>query len=257
MADLSRHAGRGDLDRPGAAGDLGVHEGEVEPVAEGGVGRHGINLFWDRGALAGERRLVDLERRRANDPPVGRHQVASFDHDDVAGHDLVHVHDVDFAASADAGLDHHHLLQRRDAGLGLALLAHAEIGVQQCEEDQQHPGWHLVRDEKAEDARAEQHDLHRVCVLAQEDLPARLLRGVGELVEPERGLTGLDLGRRQADGLVDVLGVERVLDGQRMPGRRPGRCRRGNRRRRHVQSSTRRLEITVGREGAAFIIRMG
>ena len=42
----------------------------------------------DRRALAGQRRLLRLQRRRAQDPPVGGDDVARLDLDEVAGHEL-------------------------------------------------------------------------------------------------------------------------------------------------------------------------
>ena len=48
-----------------APGDLGVHERHVDPVAERRIRGDGIGLLRDRQALPGQRRLVDLERRRA------------------------------------------------------------------------------------------------------------------------------------------------------------------------------------------------
>ena len=43
-------------------------------------------VLGDRRALAGERGLLGLERRRADDPAVGGHDVAGLDLHDVAGH---------------------------------------------------------------------------------------------------------------------------------------------------------------------------
>ena len=57
-------------------------------------------------------------------------------------------------------------------------------------------------------------------VLAQERLPARLLRRLGELVRPVRGAPGLGLGARQAALERDALALERGR-------RRRGRARRG------------------------------
>ena len=65
VADLGRHAGGGHEDRARAAGDLGVHERQVDAIAEPGVGRDGLDLLGHRDALAGQRGLVDLEGRRA------------------------------------------------------------------------------------------------------------------------------------------------------------------------------------------------
>ena len=48
-----------------------------------------IDDLGDRRALAGEPGLLDLERRRHQDPAVGRDLVAGLEADDVAGHQLL------------------------------------------------------------------------------------------------------------------------------------------------------------------------
>ena len=59
---------------------LRVHVDHVGAVAERGVRRRdGVDALADRQALAGQRRLGDLERRRAQDAPVGRDDVAGLD----------------------------------------------------------------------------------------------------------------------------------------------------------------------------------
>ena len=70
--------------------------------------------------------------------------------------------------------------------------------LKQGQADEHDAGRDLVREEEAEDARDQQDDLHRVLVLAQERLPARLLRRVGEVVRSVLGAAGLDLGGREA-----------------------------------------------------------
>ena len=66
-------------------------------------------------ALAGQRRFVDLERRRGQDPAVGRDEVAGLDVDDVARDELLHRDLDERAVAPDLGLDDHHLLERGDA----------------------------------------------------------------------------------------------------------------------------------------------
>ena len=64
-------------------------------------------------------------------PSAGTRSPASII-DDVARHELLHGHLGDLAAAPHPGLDDHHLLQRGDARLGLALLAQAQPGVEQA-----------------------------------------------------------------------------------------------------------------------------
>ena len=92
-----------------------------------------------------------------------------------------------------------------------------EEGVEQRQQDEHHAGHELAGQEQADDARAQQHDLHRVAVLAQQRSPAWLLGGFGELVRPVLGAPGLDLGRRQARRWVDGLRREGLLRAHGVP----------------------------------------
>ena len=60
--------------------------GAVAERHVGGGQRTGV--LGDRRALPGQRGLLRLQRRRPDDPTVGRHDVAGLDLDDVAGNDL-------------------------------------------------------------------------------------------------------------------------------------------------------------------------
>ena len=89
LAHLGLHAGRRDDDGRGAAGDRGVLEQHVGAVAQPDVrGGQRAGILGDRRALAGQRGLLRLERRRPHDPPVGGHDVAGLDLHDVARHDV-------------------------------------------------------------------------------------------------------------------------------------------------------------------------
>src|SRR5262249_26082373 len=116
---------------------------------------------------------------------------------------------------------------------GLPLLPQAEDRVEQRQEDQYQAGLELLDRVKAHDARHQQHDLHRIRVLADERAPPGLLLGLGELVGAEPLGPRRHLGRAQAAlrvdllGLEDLAGAERVPDGAVGPGRRAGRGRPG------------------------------
>ena len=217
VADLGRHPGRRDQDRARAAGDLGVHERHVDAVAEGGVGGDRVDLLGRRDALAGERRLVDLEGRRGQDPRVGRDEVAGLDVDDVARDELLHRDLGELAVAADLGLDDHHALERRRARLRLALLVHGHPGVEQGQQDEEDAGVELAGQEQADDARDEQHDLHRVRVLAHERLPARRLLRLGERVRAVRRASRVGLGGRQAGSRIDLEATRDLVRRQRVP----------------------------------------
>ena len=109
--------------------------------------------FDDRHALAGQRRLGDLERRGLEQAPVGRDDVSRLDRDDVAGDELVGRDLSELAVAADLRLDDHHLLQRRDGRGGLALLVQPEHGVEDGEQQQDDPRAVLPERDDAADAR--------------------------------------------------------------------------------------------------------
>ena len=112
-----------------------------------------IELLGHGRALAGQRRLVDLQRRRADDAAVRGHEVAGLDQDDVARDQLLHGHLGDLAVAHDPGLDDHHPLERGDAGLRLALLVEAHDGVEQGQEDERDAGPELTGQEEADRRR--------------------------------------------------------------------------------------------------------
>ena len=83
--------------------------------------RAGVLGHWR--ALAGERRLLHLERRRRDDPAVGGNHVARLEQHDIAGHELRRVDLVDAPGPTHPGVRDLQLGQRVDAGPGLHLLA--------------------------------------------------------------------------------------------------------------------------------------
>ena len=123
----------------------------------------------------GERRLLDLQRRGHEQPPVRRDLVAGLEGDDVAGDDLLR-RDVDpLAAAADVRVDQEHLLERGDALRGLALLVEAQDRVQHGQADDHETRGPLLERDDADDRGAEEDELHQVAVLPEERPPARLL----------------------------------------------------------------------------------
>ena len=155
--------------------------------------------FRNRQALAGQRRLGDLERCRLQQPAVRGHDVSGLDRDDVAGNELLCGDLDELPAPEDSRLDDHHLLERGDRRRRLALLVQAENGVEQRQEEQDQAGAELVQRPDAPDPGDEQDDLHRVAVLTHERAPARLALGGDErvravLLEPPRGFVGCETG---------------------------------------------------------------
>ena len=167
----------------------------------------------DRQALAGQRRLLDLQRRRDADPAVGGHPVARLDEDDVAGHELLGV-DLDrLAVAAHPGDGLHHLGQRLDALLRLRLLAQADHRVEHGQAGQHQRRPDVPGHDQVHDRGDQQHDLHEVLVLAHEGLQTGLLLGAGQRVgavvlQPFGGLGRAQaLGHVHAEPLRDLGGL--------------------------------------------------
>ena len=182
----------------------------------------GVDLLRDREALAGQRRLVDLERRRRQDPAVGRDEVAGLDVDDVARDDAP-PSATEASAPSRRTLAWTTIIFWRAATLAEALPSWLRpiAGVEQRQPDQHDAGGELAREEEAQDAGAEQHDLHRVLVLAEERLPARLLRRVGELVLARSWRWRFWTSAAVRPGSsVTAWRCERLVGRQRVPGRR-------------------------------------
>ena len=144
----------------------------------------GSTRFGDRRALSGEPRLLDLQRRRHQDPAVRRHLVAGLEADDVPGDQVLGRDLDDLAVALDAGGDDQHLPQRGDALGGLALLVQAHHGVEHGQAEDDQPGRDVLERDDADDGRSDQDQLHQVAVLAQKRPPGGLLRLLGQLVRP-------------------------------------------------------------------------
>ena len=90
VPDLGRHAGRGDDELAGAAGDVGVHVDHVGAVAERRVGAARRPR---RPSTTGRLSPVSADSATSSvaaceQAAVGGHDVAGLDRDDVAGHEL-------------------------------------------------------------------------------------------------------------------------------------------------------------------------
>ena len=151
-------------------------------------------------ALSGQGRLVDLQRRRLEDAPVGGDGVAGREKHDVADDDLLGVDLGLGAVAADAGGCLDHRLEGVHRALRLALLAQADRGVQDGDREHERGGAPLL-DRERHDRCADQDDLHVAAVLVEEPPPAghRLLLGqrVGAVLGQQfRRLDIREAGRR-------------------------------------------------------------
>ncbi len=130
-------------------------------------------LLLRRDALTGQGRLVDLQRRRRDDAPVGGNLVARGQKDDITDDDLFGG-DLELGPTpAHPGGDLHHRLERVHRTLGLALLSQTHHRVEEGERDEQDSGVPLA-DRSGHDRRADEDQLHVGAVLIEEAQPPRL-----------------------------------------------------------------------------------
>ena len=218
MADLGRHPGRGDDELAGTASDVGVHIHHVGPVPQRRTGSlDGPGRLGDGQALPGERRLRDLQRRRPQQPSVGRDDITGLDRDDIARHELRGGDLGQLAVPHDLGLDDHHLLQGGDGGSGLPLLTQAENRIEQRQEDQHDAGLPLLQRVEAPDTGHQQDDLHRIGVLADERPPPRLNLPSVETVRAKPPGTRYRLRRAETALPVYIFRLENLVSAQRVP----------------------------------------
>ena len=190
------------LGRP--ASHLGVLEHEVGPVAEWHVGFgdcHGV--LGDRCALAGQRRLLHLQRCRRHDPSIGGHEIAGLHEDDVAGHQSARIDLDDRSVTTDPCHRHLELGERIDARQRLALLIGPHHHVEGHEQADDEAGADLA-DREARHRNDEQHDVHRIGDLALGHFPEGRRRLGRHLVAAVLGESMLDLGVGEPGGGIDL-----------------------------------------------------
>jgi len=111
--------------------------------------------------------------------------------------------------------------------------------VEKRQQDQQDARAELLERVEAADAGREQHELHRVAVLAEERVPAGLGLASGELVRAEPLGPRGRLGRAETALSIHPFGVQDLIDAERVPRGpavrgRPSRSRCTRRSRSHM-----------------------
>ena len=193
-----------------------------ERSPSGDVGaREDAGVLRDRRALAGQGRLLRLERRGAEDPPVGGDDVAGLDLDDVARDEVDRRDERHRAVAHHLGLRHLQVRERVDAGPRLQLLPRAEDDVEEDEQRDDDAGRDLA-DREAHRRDGDEHDVHRIAELLQRHGPHRRrllaldrVRAVAR--EPRRRLAAgqarCRIRLQRGDDVRRVAGVRRQLPG--------------------------------------------
>ena len=158
---------------------------------------------------------------------VGRHAIAGFQQDDVAGHQAGHVHHLPLAATQHPRGRRQHGLQGGQRLFGLALLDETDQGI-----DQHHRHDHrrvdVVAEQSGQHRRGDQEQDQRVVELLQESAQRRTPRRRRQAVGAMPGQAWSDIVIRQPFGprvqlLQDLVGAGGV----------PGQGGRGLRSRLH------------------------
>ena len=126
--ELSFAPGRHDQRLGGSAHHRASHEYEIgreRGLAHGGAGRRRRALF-GRVGLAGEKRFIDIEVARFDQPGIGGYEIAGREKNDIAGHDLRRWNVDRRSIAKRLGGKRDLLAQTLRGVLGLALLHHVE-----------------------------------------------------------------------------------------------------------------------------------
>ena len=206
-----------------APGHVRVHVDHVGAVAERRLGRlDGLPRPWRR---AGSRRSAPTPPPRASPPTAGgrrRHDVARLDRDDVPGHELLAGIWTSSPSRCTLALTIIIFCSAATASAAFPSWRRPSTALNSVRKSSTSPVPKLVQRVEAADARNEQDDLHRVAVLAHERPPARLDRGLGELVRADRGNPGRGFGGREAAAGFDAQPPDGVIGSERVPCNRPG-----------------------------------
>ena len=191
----------------GSDGRTGVEHPDT--LGECGVSRHRIDRLVHGFALTGERRFLNLEVAYLDETDIGRNPVACLHCDDVAGDEIDRVDLVAAVVAFDVGHTARQPLQR------LHRSNRSQLGDEshQCV-DQQRNG-HCSRLDELTDRDPSHHcggeeDDHGAADLVPQDRPSRQLPALLERVAPDGSTTTHDLGRVEADGLVDAKTLEHL-----------------------------------------------
>ena len=207
LAHLGGHAGLAHHGPAAAVDHGGAHVEHTVAVAQGNLALAGDggDLLLHRHALAGEGGLLGLQAGALDDAAVGGHGVAGLQDDDVAGDQLVAAEHDHLSVPQHLAGCRRHLLEGLNGLLRLALLVHAQHGVDEHhDQDDEHIREALagVGGGDAGDRRGhQQNNDHGVAQLLEEALEQGDFLSLGQLVwaillQPAAGLLACQPGLR-------------------------------------------------------------
>jgi len=174
----------------------------AKPITDGSIGGHGLDLLVDWHRFAGQRRLVDTQVARLQQPYVRRQAVAGSQQYHIPGHQLGGI-EVLLAAIAQ-----HHRVRRQQMPnrlqrfFRLALLNEADHHVDHHHR-QDHEGVDQMPHQAGYQRRGDQHIKQKIVEMTQQALPDTRRLG---LIEPigtvlQQALPGLFVAEAGTRGL--------------------------------------------------------
>ncbi len=180
-AHFGGHAGGDDQCLEPAAGDDGVHVNHVAAFGQNGLGVYRRGRLGHRMRFAGQRRFGDFGRMGDEDAGVGRHAVAGFEQQNVAGNQVDGGNHGLVPGPAHPGNRRQHVAQGGQRRLGPVLLEEAEGGVDEDDDGDDH-GILEVADNAGQHGGTEENDDEKTAELVDELKPGRTRRFFGQLV---------------------------------------------------------------------------
>ena len=230
---LGAHPGGSDNRLPASVGRGGAAEHHVAAIAERHVVGNRRGVFRDRQALAGECRLRRLQRRRLDQPAVGRKGVAFLDEDDVARHERRRRYAVPLPAANHRGIGRGHRPKGRHGRFGARFLHEAHHRIQEHDGTDRE---RLVRqggvafhgpDRRGDGGGDQQQDDEHVLELRQEPQPGRHRFRRGQLVRAVFGEAGVRLFVGEPAPRIRPERGEHIAGRQPIGANRPSRFRGG------------------------------
>jgi hypothetical protein len=172
----------------------------------------------DRHRFAGERRFFDPQVDALHQAQVGRDVIAGFQHHQVARHQLAG-RDRDLVAAADDfGLRRGQLFERGQRLLRLALLHHADDGVED-DDGQDGPAVQPLAQGKRDQRRDDENDDQELFELVQQQTPEGGAFPLDELIGAVSFQSRGGFGDRQSALLVGIQCLYHLLRRKTVPRR--------------------------------------
>ncbi len=177
FAHFGIHAGGAYHGGTGAVGDGAAGKDHIGPVTDGGfIGQRGIGILFSRNGFAGQGAFFAFEAAALKQAGIGRHKIAGFQADDIAGHQQTGINDAFFSVPNHPCMGGRQVFQCIQRFFGLAFLHHAHDGVEdddqknQCGFKKLAPVFLCNHHRKGNDGGGNKDENHHILELIQKTL---------------------------------------------------------------------------------------